>query len=90
MSEASSQSTTLCGKTAELAGNAVVLLATGVFFLFMTWICYGHTMDVPEIWKWGLAAYTAACISGVFWLAGQGFRVALSEHFRSRKAGEKA
>jgi hypothetical protein len=76
-----------CCKIAEVAANLVVLLATGVFWIFMTWICYGHTPDAPENWKWGLAAYTAACISGIFWLAAQGFRVALMDYRRIKKAG---
>jgi hypothetical protein len=58
---------------------------TGCFFLFMTWICYGHNLDVPPVWKWGLAAFTAAGISGIFWLVLQGFRVAVLDHCRRKK-----
>jgi hypothetical protein len=68
-------------------GNILVLLATGAFWLFMTTVCFGHTPDAPDAVKWALAAYTAACISGVFWIALQGFRVTLSEHLRVKKFG---
>jgi hypothetical protein len=56
----------------------------------MTWICYGHTPDAPEAWKWGLAAFTSACISGVFWLVLQGFHVAVVDHFRRKKIGDSS
>jgi hypothetical protein len=73
-------------KIIDLAANALVLLLTGVFWAFLTWICYGHTPDAPEAWKWGLAAFTSVCISGIFWLAAQGFRVAVTAHLRRDKS----
>lgn len=70
---------------ARLAGNVVLdsiltLIAFGIFFV----ICRSHvpSSDPAMINLWG--AITASCMTGVFWLAWQMFRVTL----RGQRAGD--
>ena len=69
----------------RLTGNVIVdsllsLIAFGIFFV----ICRGHvpSPDPFMINLWG--AITASCMTGVFWLAWQMFRVTL----RGQRAGD--
>lgn len=69
----------------RLAGNVVLdtvltIIAFGIFFYF----CRSHVMsDDPSAKNiWG--AVTACCLTGVFWLAWQMFRVTL----RGQRAGD--
>lgn len=69
----------------RLAGNIVLdtlltVIAFGIFFL----ICRPHVMSDDPTMKnlWG--AITASCLTGVFWLAWQMFRVTL----RGERAGK--
>jgi hypothetical protein len=69
----------------RLAGNVILdsvlsLIAFGIFFV----ICRSHvpSNDAFMINLWG--AITASCMTGVFWLAWQMFRVTL----RGQKAGD--
>lgn len=62
----------------RLAGNVILdsiltLIAFGIFF----WICRAHvpSNDPTMVNVWG--AITASCMTGVFWLAWQMFRVTL-------------
>jgi len=68
-------------------GHIIVLIFTGIFFVFMQRVAYDHTPDVSERWKQILAAYTSVCLSGVFWLCANGFWVTLVDQCRRKKAG---
>jgi hypothetical protein len=60
-----------------------VLMA--VFFLFFFKILKSHVPATTPMWINIGAAYTASCLTGVFWLARQMFRVVLGFHRDSRK-----
>jgi uncharacterized membrane protein (DUF106 family) len=64
---------------------AVDLVLTIVFFLYMYTVVSTHvpSTDPKMILFWGL--YTSACITGVFWLALQMFRVTLAAQLAKRK-----
>jgi hypothetical protein len=72
--------------TSPLA-NLFDLVLTGVFWVYMTNVAYGHTPDFSEKWKWIMAGYTSTCVSGVFWLGINGLRVTLVDQIRRKKAG---
>jgi hypothetical protein len=59
---------------AALALDAVLTL---VVFVFFTWILHTHvpSQDPFYIWLWG--ALSALCLTALFWLALQMFRVVL-------------
>jgi hypothetical protein len=67
-------------------GSLIVdaILVVG-FFLFMFWVLKGHvpSIDPKMITLWGLIC--SACLTGVFWLALQMFRVV----FRAQRAAKK-
>jgi len=66
----------------SLMVDAVLLVA---FFIFFFEILKSH---VPATTTLGIdvgAAYTASCLTGVFWLALQMFRVVLRFHRESKK-----
>lgn len=58
---------------------------TLLVFLFFTWVLSGHvpSNDPVDIWVWG--AISASCLTGVFWLALQMFRVVL----RAQRSAQK-
>ncbi len=60
---------------------------TAVFFLFMWYVAYAHTPDFSERGRQISAAFCSLCITGVFWLCVQGFRVTLVDQMRRKKAG---
>jgi len=64
---------------------AVDLVLTIVFFIYMYTVVSTHVPSTAPkmILLWG--AYTSACITGVFWLALQMFRVV----FRAYRAAQK-
>jgi hypothetical protein len=68
---------------ASLAVDAVLVAG---FFIFMYWVASSHvpSNDPAMIRVWG--AVTSACLSAVFWLALQMFRVTLRAQ---REAGKK-
>lgn len=55
------------------------------FFLFMYWVLCPHvpSNDPKMIMLWG--GLSSACMSGVFWLALQMFRVVFRAHRAARK-----
>jgi len=63
------------------------LVVTAGFFLFMQQVAYTHTPDWAETYKQIAAAYCSLCLTGVFWLVLQGFRVTLTDQLRRKKAG---
>jgi hypothetical protein len=67
----------------SLAVDGVLVVA---FFLFMYWVTSSHvpSHDPAMIHLWG--AVTSSCLSAIFWLALQMFRVTLAAQ---RKAGKK-
>jgi hypothetical protein len=60
-----------------------VLMA--VFFIFFFNILKSHVPATTPKWIFIGAAYTASCLTGVFWLALQMFRVVLRFHRESKK-----
>ncbi len=69
-----------------LALDALLTLAVFVFF---TWVLRSHVAsnDPFFIWLWG--AITASCLTALFWLALQMFRVVLRAQLdaKNRQAG---
>jgi len=63
------------------------LIVTAGFFVYMYGVASNHTPDVPDMWKHIIAAYTSTCLTGVFWLALQGFYVTLVDQMRRKKSG---
>ncbi|HTB79267.1 MAG TPA: hypothetical protein VK717_00110 [Opitutaceae bacterium] len=59
---------------ASLAVDAVLTLAVFVYFLL---ILRSHVQSENPKWIYIWAAYGSACLTGVFWLALQMFRVVL-------------
>ena len=60
-----------------------VLLVT--FYLLLFNIVRSHVSATTPTWTNIEAAYTASCLTGVFWLALQMFRVVLRFHRESKK-----
>jgi hypothetical protein len=74
----------------KLVGPLAILIdlvITAVFFAAMTKVSYGHTPDFSPTGKWIFAAYTSLCLTGVFWICLQCFRVTLIDQCRRKKAG---
>jgi len=70
------------------AGIIIDIVLTGVFFVFMCGVIYPHTPDFSERGKQLSAAYTSLCLTGVFWITLQCFRVTFADQIRRKKAGE--
>jgi hypothetical protein len=66
----------------SLMVDAVLMVA---FFLFFFRIMQSHVPATDPKWIYIGAAYTASCLTGVFWLALQMFRVVLRFHRESKK-----
>ena len=66
----------------SLMVDAVLLAA---FFLLLFKIVRSHVSATTPMWTNIEAAYTASCLTGVFWLALQMFRVVLRFHRESKK-----
>ena len=66
----------------SLVVDAVLMAA---FFLFFFKILKSHVPASEPMWINIGAAYTASCLTGVFWLALQMFRVVLRFHRESKK-----
>lgn len=66
----------------SLALDAVLVIG---FFFFLYWLVKGHvpSTDPKMILLWG--GLTAACMSGVFWLCIQMFRVVLKAQLAAKK-----
>jgi len=62
------------------------LIPTAIFFVFMQHVCYHHAPDWSEFNKQLAGAYTALCLTGVFWMCLQGFHVTLVDQHRRKKA----
>lgn len=64
-------------KSISPASLLVDAIVVGTFFVFMFTILRGHVPSANPLWInfWGVAV--AGCMSGVFWLAVQMFRVVL-------------
>jgi hypothetical protein len=66
----------------SLIVDAVLMAA---FFIFFFEILKSHVPAATPRWINIGAAYTASCLTGVFWLALQMFRVVLRFHRESKK-----
>lgn len=74
----------------KMVGPLAILIdlaITAVFFAGMAKVAYNHTPDFANTGKWIFAAYTSLCLTGVFWLCLQCFRVTLIDQLRRKKAG---
>ncbi len=69
---------------ASLAVDAVLTLAVFIYFLL---ILRSHVPSENPKWIYIWAAYGSACLTGVFWLALQMFRVVL--RFQRENAAKK-
>jgi len=67
---------------ASLAVDALLCLAVFVYFLL---IFRSHVPATDPKWVYLWAAYGSACMTGVFWLALQMFRVVVRFHRESKK-----
>lgn len=76
------QSETKLVTPVSLAVDAVLVVG---FFVFMFGVLQPHvpSSDPKMIWLW--AGLTSACMSGVFWLAIQMFRVVLKAQLAAKK-----
>ncbi|MCW5547781.1 MAG: hypothetical protein KIT44_02360 [Opitutaceae bacterium] len=76
------QSETKLVTPVSLAVDAVLVVG---FFVFMFGVLKPHvpSSDPKMIWLW--AGLTSACMSGVFWLAIQMFRVVLKAQLAAKK-----
>lgn len=59
------------------ASLIVDVIVVGAFFVFITFLVKSHvpSNDPKMVWLW--AALASSCMTGVFWLAVQMFRVVL-------------
>ncbi len=64
-------------KPARRASLLLDAILTLIVFVFFTWVLRSHvpSNDPFDIWFWG--AFSAACLTAVFWLALQMFRAVL-------------
>jgi hypothetical protein len=64
----------------------VDFVLTVAFFAFMFWLVKSHvpSNDPKMVWLW--AGLCSACMSGVFWLAVQMFRVVLRAQMAANRA----
>lgn len=65
-------------------GTLVSLAATGVFFMIMVFALRSHVPAETLIYQIAFASYGSACMSGVFWIATQLFRVTLMDQLSNR------
>ena len=72
------------GKPADRAALALDAFLTLAVFAFFTWILRSHvpSNDPVFIWLWG--AITASCLTALFWLALQMFRVVLRAQLEAK------
>ena len=72
------------GKPAGRATLALDAFLTLAVFVFFTWILRSHvpSNDPVFIWLWG--AITASCLTALFWLALQMFRVVLRAQLEAK------
>lgn len=61
-----------------------ILLSIG-FFGYMAWVCRSHVFIEQEPILTILACFTALCVTGVFWIGIQYFRVTLTDQRKRRK-----
>jgi hypothetical protein len=60
-------------------GMIIDLVLTAIFFVIMSQFLRSNVMDEREAVVTFFAAYTALCVSGVFWLALQLFRAVFAD-----------
>jgi len=70
--------------------HVACLIPTAIFFVYMSGVAYNHAPDWSETGKRIAGAYTALCLTGVFWMCLQGFYVTLVDQMRRKKAGAQS
>ncbi len=61
-----------------------LVLAAG-FFVFITSILLGHSPATDPLVRYATAGFTGFCLTGVFWMAVQLFRVTLADQLIRRR-----
>lgn len=56
-----------------------------IFLVYMTFVCAEHAPAQTESMRYIVGAYTATCLTGVFWIAVQLFRVTLVDQLNRRR-----
>ena len=70
----------------SMFGIITDLFLTVVFFLFMTYVLGSHVPSQDPITIKVVSGMTALCMSGVFWIAANMFRVTRVDYQRRKKA----
>lgn len=71
------------GELARPLFQVVSLGLAALFFVVFTYILRGYVPAQTALWQWVFGAYTAACLTGVFYLASHMFWVVFAEFRRS-------
>ncbi len=56
-------------------GIVVDIILTIIFFGFFTWILRPYVPAQSEVYVWFFSAFTASCLTGVFYIAVSMFRI---------------
>jgi len=64
---------------------ALSIVLTLVFFAVFTWLILPFVPAQTAFWQYAFSAYTAACLSGVFFLALYMFQLVLREYRVARQ-----
>jgi len=67
------------------SGIFIDIILSIIFFCFMTKILATHAPAETEKMRLIVGAYTSSCLTGVFWLTIQLFRVTLVDQLRRKK-----
>ena len=66
-------------------GIVVDLILSIAFFLFMFWVLMPHVPSYDPKTIYIVAGMTSLCMTGVFWIAANMFRVTLADYQRKNK-----
>ena len=66
-------------------GIVVDLILSKAFFLFMFWVLMPHVPSYDPKTIYIVAGMTSLCMTGVFWIAANMFRVTLVDYQRKNK-----
>lgn len=72
-------------KLVSSKGIIIDLILTLGFFLYMITVCREHVPSTVESDIMFFGIFTAMCVSGVFWLALQCFRVTCMDQLKHKK-----
>jgi hypothetical protein len=74
--------TNMLNSNSKLVGPTAIvcdILLTGLFFVFMTFVLKAHVPTDEAQYQLIFGTYGSSCLSGVFWLALQCFRVTFTD-----------